>query len=110
MIQNSNIEETMGTESAAGEMPRSMHFGGRARRKVMVGRVVSNKMSKSIVVTIARRVKHPLYKKYLTKTARFMVHDQNNDAKVGDTVKIMETRPLSRRKRWRLVEIVEKAK
>jgi len=82
----------------------------RNSRKVRIGKVVSNKMSKSIVVVVERKVKHALYKKYFTKTTKFMAHDEKNDAKVGDVVKIMETRPLSARKRWRLVEIVEKAK
>lgn len=82
----------------------------RSSRKVRIGKVVSNKMSKSIVVVVERKVKHALYKKYFTKTTKFMAHDEKNDAKIGDVVKIMETRPLSARKRWRLVEIVEKAK
>ncbi len=80
------------------------------RRKVRVGKVVSNKMDKSIVVTVERRVPHPIYKKYFKRTSRLMAHDEKNQATVGDTVKIMETRPLSKQKRWRLVEIVEKAK
>ena len=82
----------------------------RNRRKVRIGKVVSNKMSKSITVIVERKVKHALYKKFFTKTAKFMAHDEKNTANVGDIVKIMETRPLSARKRWRLVEIVEKAK
>jgi small subunit ribosomal protein S17 len=81
-----------------------------SKRKVRVGRVVSNKMEKSIVVTIERRVPHPIYKKYFKRTTKLMAHDEKREAKVGDTVKIMETRPLSKQKRWRLVEIVEKAK
>jgi small subunit ribosomal protein S17 len=81
-----------------------------ARRKTRVGRVVSNKMAKSIVVAIERRVPHPLYKKYFRRTTRLMAHDEKREAGIGDTVKIMETRPLSKRKRWRLVAIVEKAK
>lgn len=79
-------------------------------RKVRIGKVVSNKMNKSIVVAIERRVAHPLYKKYFKKTTKLMAHDENNECGIGDIVKIMETRPLSKRKRWRLVEIVEKAK
>jgi len=82
----------------------------RHRRKTRVGKVVSNKMDKSIIVAIERKVKHPIYKKYFKKTAKFMAHDQNNIANIGDVVKIMETRPLSARKRWRLVEVVEKVK
>jgi len=82
----------------------------RGRRKTRIGTVVSNKMDKSIIVAIERKVMHPLYKKYFKKTTKFMAHDQNNIASIGDVVKIMETRPLSARKRWRLVEIIEKVK
>ncbi len=82
----------------------------RARRKVRVGRVVSNKMQKSIVVAVDRRIPHPLYKKYYTRTTKFMAHDEQQQAKVGDVVKIMETRRMSAQKRWRLVEIVEHAR
>jgi small subunit ribosomal protein S17 len=81
-----------------------------SRRKVRVGKVVSNKMQKSIVVSIERRLPHPIYKKYFRRTSKLMVHDEKREAGIGDTVRIMETRPLSKRKRWRLVEIVEKAK
>ncbi len=80
------------------------------RRKVRTGKVVGNKMQKSIVVAIERRVAHPLYKKYFKRTTRLMAHDEKSEAGIGDTVKIMETRPLSKLKRWRLVEIVAKAK
>lgn len=80
------------------------------KRKVRVGKVVSSKMAKSIIVAVERRVVHPLYKKYFQKTTRLIAHDEVNSAKVGDTVKVMETRPLSKLKRWRLVEIVSKAK
>ena len=79
-------------------------------RKVRIGKVVSDKMDKSIVVAVDRRVKHPIYGKFVHKTSRFMAHDENNECGIGDTVRIMETRPLSKRKRWRLVEIIEKAK
>lgn len=79
-------------------------------RKTKVGVVVSNKMEKSIVVAIERRVAHPIYKKYFKKTTKLMAHDENNECGIGDVVKIMETRPLSKDKKWRLVEIVEKAK
>jgi small subunit ribosomal protein S17 len=79
-------------------------------RKVRIGKVISDKMQKSIVVAIDRRVQHPIYKKYFTRTSTFMVHDEKREAHIGDLVKIMETRPLSKNKRWRLVEIVEKAK
>jgi len=79
-------------------------------RKERVGTVVSNKMEKSITVAVRRKVKHPMYGKFIGKTTKFMAHDEKNECGVGDTVKIMETRPLSKNKRWRLVEIVEKAK
>jgi small subunit ribosomal protein S17 len=82
----------------------------RSRRKTRIGKVVSNKMDKSIIVAVERKIMHPLYKKYFRKTAKFMAHDQNNTANIGDLVKIMETRPLSARKRWRLVEIIERVK
>ena len=79
-------------------------------RKVRVGKVVSNKMEKSIVVTVERRVPHPIYKKYFKRTSKLTAHDEKREAGIGDLVKIMETRPLSKNKRWRLVEILEKAK
>ncbi|MDI9861301.1 MULTISPECIES: 30S ribosomal protein S17 [Bacteroidota] len=79
-------------------------------RKVRIGRVVSNKMDKSITVAVDRKVKHPLYGKFMLKTSKLMAHDENNECGIGDTVKVMETRPLSKNKRWRLVEIIEKAK
>ncbi len=82
----------------------------RALRKTRVGIVVSDKMDKTIVVAIRDNVKHPLYKKIIKRTVRFKVHDENNIANVGDKVMIMETRPLSKDKNWRLVEIIEKAK
>lgn len=80
------------------------------RRKIRVGKVVSNKMEKSIVVSIERRVPHPIYKKYFKRTTKLMAHDEKREAGIGDVVRIMETRPLSKLKRWRLVEIVERAK
>lgn len=79
-------------------------------RKTRTGKVVSDKMDKTIVVAIETRVKHPLYKKIMKRSTKFKAHDENNSAKIGDSVKIMETRPLSKDKRWRLVEITEKAK
>lgn len=82
----------------------------RSLRKIRIGTVVSNKMNKSVIVAIERRVAHPLYKKYFKKTTNLMAHDEKNECGIGDTVKIMEIRPLSKRKKWRLVEIVEKAK
>jgi small subunit ribosomal protein S17 len=82
----------------------------RALRKIRIGVVISNKMDKTVSVAIERKVPHPIYKKYYKKTTKLMAHDEKNVCQVGDKVKIMETRPLSLRKRWRLVEIVEKAK
>jgi small subunit ribosomal protein S17 len=82
----------------------------RSLRKTRIGVVVSNKMEKTITVAIERRVPHPIYKKYFKKTTKLMAHDENRQCGIGDKVKIMETRPLSLKKRWRLVEIVEKAK
>lgn len=82
----------------------------RALRKTRIGVVVSNKMDKTITVAIERRVPHPLYKKFFKKTTKLMAHDEKQECALGDKVKIMETRPLSKNKRWRLVEIVEKAK
>lgn len=82
----------------------------RGLRKTRVGVVVSNKMDKSILVAIQRKVAHPIYRKYFKKTTKLMAHDENNETNMGDIVKIMETRPLSKRKKWRLVEIVKKAK
>ncbi len=79
-------------------------------RKVRIGKVVSDKMDKSITLPVDRKVKHPLYGKFVQKTTKLMAHDENNDCGIGDTVKVMETRPLSKNKRWRLVEIIAKAK
>ena len=79
-------------------------------RKTRVGFVASDKMDKTVVVTIADKVQHPLYKKILNRTVRYKAHDENNECRVGDKVLIMETRPLSKDKRWRVVEIIEKAK
>ena len=79
-------------------------------RKIRVGVVSSNKMNKSIVVLVERKVKHPLYGKFVKKSTKFHAHDEKNECSIGDTVKIMETRPISKTKRWRLVEVVEKVK
>jgi len=87
-----------------------MEQNKRSLRKTRVGKVVSNKMDKTIVVAIEDSVKHPLYKKIVRRTVKFKAHDENNECSVGDKVLIMETRPISREKRWRLVEIIEKAK
>ena len=82
----------------------------RGIRKTRVGLVVSDKMDKTVVVAVERLVKHPLYKKYIKQTSKFKAHDAENTCDIGDKVKIMETRPLSKTKRWRVVEIVEKVK
>lgn len=82
----------------------------RNQRKQRIGRVVSDKMDKSITVAIERQIKHSIYGKFITKTRKYMAHDENNEAKPGDLVRIVETRPMSRHKRWRLVDIIEKAK
>lgn len=79
-------------------------------RKERVGQVVSNKMEKTITVAVQRKEKHPIYGKFIRKTTKLTAHDGNNDCNIGDTVKIMETRPMSKKKRWRLVEIIERAK
>jgi small subunit ribosomal protein S17 len=79
-------------------------------RKERVGKVVSNKMTKTITIAVDRKVKHAIYGKFMNKTTKLMAHDEKNEAGIGDTVRIMETRPLSKNKRWRLVEIIEKAK
>jgi len=79
-------------------------------RKMRIGVVTSNKMSKTITVAVERKVKHPIYGKFVKKTSKFHAHDDKNECSIGDTVRIMETRPLSKTKRWRLVEIVEKVK
>ena len=78
-------------------------------RKTRVGKVVSNKMDKTIVVAVENHVKHPLYKKVVKSTYKLKAHDENNECNIGDTVKVMETRPLSKDKRWRVVEVMEKA-
>jgi small subunit ribosomal protein S17 len=93
------MAETVKTDAAA-----------RSARKVRQGLVVSDKMDKTIVVAIERRVPHPVYGKMVTKTKRLKAHDESNSAKVGDTVRIVETRPLSKDKRWRLLEIIERAR
>lgn len=82
----------------------------RNARKERVGRVVSNGMDKSVTIAIERKVKHPKYGKFMTKTTKLMAHDEKNECGMGDMIKIMETRPLSKNKRWRLIEIIEKAK
>ncbi len=82
----------------------------RALRKTRIGKVVSDKMDKTIVVAIEDSVQHPMYKKVIKRTYKMKAHDENNECRIGDKVKVMETRPLSKDKRWRLVEVIEKAK
>ena len=82
----------------------------RNTRRERVGVLVSNSMEKSIVITVKQKIKHPIYGKFVNKTSKFMAHDEENTCNVGDTVKISETRPLSKSKRWRLIEIIERAK
>lgn len=82
----------------------------RGKRKTRIGKVVSDKMDKTIVVSIETLVRHPLYKKIIKRTTKFKAHDENNECNIGDKVLIMETRPISKDKRWRLVEVLEKAK
>lgn len=79
-------------------------------RKLRTGVVSSNKMNKTITITVERKVKHPMYEKFVKKTSRFHAHDEKNECSIGDLVRIMETRPLSKTKRWRLVEVIEKVK
>jgi small subunit ribosomal protein S17 len=103
------MAEIVNNETAAGAGAKA---AGEARqsRKTRVGLVVSDKMQKTVVVAIDRRVPHPVYGKMVTRTTRLKAHDEENSAKVGDTVRIMETRPLSKDKRWRVVEIVDRAR
>ena len=82
----------------------------RSTRRERIGVVVSNSMEKSIVIAVKQKIKHPIYGKFVNKTSKFMAHDEENSCNVGDTVRISETRPLSKNKRWRLVEIIERAK
>jgi small subunit ribosomal protein S17 len=97
-------------ENKTGAAGMEQKTAARGRKKSWQGRVVSDKMDKAIVVAVERRVQHPVYKKYFKKTTRLMAHDENNEAGVGDLVRITECRPLSKNKSCRLVEIVEKAK
>ena len=104
MSEEKNISEKEQDNSKDTSLVRN------SKRKIRVGVVVSNKMQKSITVAIEKKVKHPIYKKFFKKTTKFIAHDEKNECNEGDIVKIMETRPLSKLKRWRLVEIIEKAK
>ena len=99
MEEQTNIEEQAKTD----EQTRKL-------RKERIGLVVSDKMEKSCVIRVDRKVKHPMYDKILKRSTKLMVHDENNQCGIGDTIRVMETRPLSKHKRWRLVEIIEKAK
>ena len=92
------------------EMTNAPDKSARGSRKTRVGVVVSDKMQKTVVVAVQRRVPHPVYGKMVTRTKKFKAHDEENSSKVGDRVRIMETRPLSKDKRWRVVEIVERAR
>jgi len=91
-------------------MSKAKNMSERNLRKTRTGVVTSNKMAKTITVAVERKVKHPIYGKFVKKTTKFHAHDEKNECTVGDIVRIMETRPLSKTKRWRLVEVVEKAK
>ncbi len=95
------MENTQNTEASA---------EARGQRKTRVGKVVSSKMNKTIVVAIVRMVKHPLYKKYIKRTTKLYAHDEQNDAREGDTVRVVETRPLSKTKCWRVQEVIDRAK
>lgn len=101
------MEETEGQKAAE---PTASTQNKRGYRKVRQGKVVSNKMDKTVVVAVERRVRHPLYGKYVRKTTKFKAHDEENTCNEGDIVEIMETRPLSKEKSWRVVRIVERAK
>ena len=103
MAESTNNNTTAGAANAAAQQKRGA-------RKTRVGLVVSDKMQKTVVVAVDRRVPHPVYGKMVTRTTRLKAHDEENSAKTGDTVRIMETRPLSKDKRWRVVEIVERAR
>jgi small subunit ribosomal protein S17 len=95
------MENTQKSETAAEQ---------RGQRKTRIGKVVSSKMNKTLVVAIVRMVKHPLYKKYIKRTTKLYVHDEKNDAREGDTVRVVETRPLSKTKCWRVQEVLDRAK
>ncbi len=97
-------------KNSAAEATTSNGTEKRGSRKTRIGKVTSNKADKTITVAFEIKVKHPIYKKFFKKTTKFAAHDEKNECSIGDTVKIMETRPLSKSKRWRLVEIVEKVK
>ena len=107
MSEEIKSEEVQEVSSPPEEKKKTSHSG---MRKTKVGKVLSNKMDKTIIVIEEKRVMHPIYKKFYKKSTKFAAHDSKNTCDIGDKVKIMETRPLSKTKRWRLVEIVEKVK
>lgn len=115
-VTTEEAQPTAEAPAATGAAPAKTEANGeektsdRNARKERIGKVTSDKMQKTITVAIERKVKHPLYGKFQKKTKKLTVHDENNDCGIGDTVRVMETRPLSKNKRWRLVEIIEKAK
>jgi len=114
-VNASAVEAPAVEASAAAPASAAVDFGAekpavRGRRKVRVGRVMSSKMDKTVVVAVESKVRHPLYGKFMRRTAKFKAHDEQNQCGEGDTVEIMETRPLSKEKRWRVVRIVERAK
>jgi small subunit ribosomal protein S17 len=109
------VEETPTSEASAPAEPEPRSTSGeatasRARRKVRVGVVVSDKMDKTVLVRVDRKVRHPLYKKTVARSSKLAAHDEQNEARLGDRVRVMETRPISKSKRWRVVEIVERAR
>lgn len=103
-------EQPQATAPATPSVTETKPVPARNARKERIGRVTSNKMQKTITVAVDRKVKHPMYGKFMNKTKKLTVHDEKNECGIGDTVRVMETRPLSKNKRWRLVEIIEKAK
>ena len=109
-LDDGGDNESMSISFFARMIERRIEVEERNLRKTRTGKVVSDKMDKTIVVAVEDHVKHPLYKKIVKRTYKLKAHDENNECKIGDTVKVMETRPLSKDKRWRLVEIMEKAK
>ncbi len=103
-LASARFTDEIARKENPGEVPKTGH------RKILEGRVVSNKADKTIVVRIERHVQHPLYKKYYKKSKKVMAHDENNECRIGDLVRVAESRPLSRRKRWILKDIIERAK
>ncbi len=108
--QQAQAPQAEATPVVAATPQTSATTSARNARKERIGKVTSNKMQKTITVAVDRKVKHPLYGKFQNKTKKLTVHDENNECGIGDVVRVMETRPLSKNKRWRLVEIIEKAK